>query len=151
MSETHLRKIVKKIIQERLGAVNPEGLGIDKYTPTGWQNAQVGPQSFNKSPGFDRPGPDPESDKEETDNFLEDSPDEFSELELNTMSNYIPDGGIAKGINIDKYLYDDYIPTNSQELSAVSSYIIKNINNQKDIEKIWKLIKKEFKKSEIDK
>lgn len=151
MTKSYLRKIVKKIIQERLGAVNPEGLGTNKYTPSGWQNAQVGPQSFVKSPGFDRPGPDPEKDQEETIDILEDAPEEFSELELNTVSNYIPDGGIAKGINIDKYLYDDYMPANNKELSSVASYIIKNIDKQKDIEKIWKFLKKEFKKSEINK
>lgn len=150
LAESDLRKYIKKeingIIKERLGAVDAEGLGISKYVPNGWQNVNISPQSFHKSPGFDRPGPNPDKDEEERNEFLED--EDLSDLEINITSTYVPHGGIASGIDVDKYLHQDYCPTSGKELGLLLNYISSEINDKKAIEKIWNIFKKEYKKQE---
>lgn len=150
ISESDLRSFIKKevrgIVNERLGAVDAEGLSINKYVSNGWQNVDISPQSFNKSPGFDRPGPDPEGDEEERNEFLQD--EDLSDVEINITSTYLPDGGIATGIDIDKFIYQDYCPRNGKELGMVINYISNEINDKKTIEKLWNIFRKEYNKQE---
>lgn len=120
-------------LNERLG-VDTEGLGLGDNS--------IGPQSSSKMGQFDQPGPDPEADKAEL---------EKADMAIKAQ-NIVTVGAIVDEIPNEDALFDDnYAPTNYDEMGNVASFLIKSLEDVKDINKSWKIITKALKKIKVGK
>ena len=107
-----------------------ERLGTDTE---GLNNTGVGPQSSSKMGIYDRPSPDPDSDAKDLENL--DS--------IINAKNIVSVGSIVDEIpDEDSILSKDYLPSNFEEMSNVTAYLIRQLEDEEDVNKSWKIITK---------
>ena len=120
-------------LNERLG-VDTEGLGPGDNS--------IGPQSSARMDIFNQPGPDPEADRAEL---------EKADMAIKAQ-NIVTVGAIVDDIPNEDALFDaNYSPTNYDEMGNVASFLIKSLEDVKDINKSWKIITKALKKIKVGK
>ena len=107
-----------------------ERLGTDTE---GLNNTGVGPQSSSKMGIYDRPGPDPDSDAKDLENL--DS--------IINAKNIVSVGSIVDEVpDEDSILSKDYLPSNFEEMSNVTAYLIRQLEDEEDVNKSWEIITK---------
>lgn len=120
-------------LNERLG-VDTEGLGLG--------DNKIGPQSSSRMGMFDQPGPDPEADTIEL---------EKADMAIKAQ-NIVTVGAIVDDIPNEDALFDDnYMPANYNEMSNVTSFLIRSLEDVEDVDKSWKIITSALKKIKVGK
>lgn len=120
-------------LNERFG-VDTEGLGTGDNS--------IGPQSSARMDIFNQPGPDPDADRAEL---------EKADMAIKAQ-NIVTVGAIVDDIPNEDALFDDnYSPTNYDEMGNVTSFLIKSLEDVKDVDKSWKIITTALKKIKVGK
>lgn len=120
-------------LNERLG-VDTEGLGLGDNS--------IGPQSSDRMGQFDQPGPDPDADRAEL---------EKADMAIKAQ-NIVTVGAIVDDIPNEDALFDpNYAPTNYDEMGNVTSFLIRSLEDVKDVDKSWKIITTALKKIKVGK
>lgn len=120
-------------LNERFG-VDTEGLGTGDNS--------IGPQSSARMDIFNQPGPDPDANRAEL---------EKADMAIKAQ-NIVTVGAIVDDIPNEDALFDDnYSPTNYDEMGNVTSFLIKSLEDVKDVDKSWKIITTALKKIKVGK